>query len=166
MGHTFEVYRDESMKSKEVRLRAIVHGPVLTGRPSRSYFSAEVLVWQSETPATHGLEGAFYERFGKVPQGTHYELEVLSMGHTEAHVDAPKGIHIHTNTVTGKKFVCHITPVKTFDAVKDLLSEWSLMTAYTINMGMDAKVLRAPSERGSFGEKMRGMGYQVGVIQI
>jgi hypothetical protein len=92
------------------------------------------LLHRTETAADRLIDKEFYDKYGTgVPEGTHYEMEVLEPPDKIPGVT----IHIHIHPVTKQHFLCWTGRLPTEDAAKEIFLIWAVGTAYSIVYGKD-----------------------------
>lgn len=90
-----------------------------------------------EVVAPEGLliEPALYTKFGTLPSGRHFELEIFDERvWTHKH---KKMIHWHRSKLNGRHFVCYPLPVTTKLEATRVFALWAVGTAFTMTNGVD-----------------------------
>lgn len=109
-------------------------------RPEGDPVTFELLIHCSNSPKDRMLPPEFYSENrsdGSVPQGTHFEIEILS----PAVWDLEEPVHWHRGQNGSQRFVCWVGDLSTIDAVVAQLSIWCLGTVYTMDTGEDFAVV-------------------------
>ncbi len=96
----------------------------------REAFSCEL--HESHSPAEHRIEAAFYQKHRSegVPEGTHFELEILEPADLTAieYVSA----HIHTNPDTQRHFICWTGQIATAEQAMQVFLNWAAGMTYSL----------------------------------
>jgi hypothetical protein len=85
----------------------------------------------------------FYQKWAKVPQGDHYEMEILTLP-----PDA-EGVKLHIHPVGQGKFICWTGQIPNLQSAQVVFKVWCLGCVYTIFQGEDFG-------NYLFGEKIHG----------
>ena len=92
-------------------------------------------IHRSDNVADQQIEPEFYKQWASIPQGTHYELEIVSPNLREC-LFASK-IHYHTSTKNLKDFICWTGHIQTPEQLTRIVNMWCAGTAHTIETGED-----------------------------
>ncbi len=77
----------------------------------------------------------FYFKWGKkIPQGTHYELELLE---PSIKVLRETPIHVHASSRSKNLFVCYPRPIPTLEKAIEIFTVWCVGTACTWDFKID-----------------------------
>ncbi len=111
---------------------------VLSGK-SGSQYEFQFKLHKSTQIGELQIEPIFYEKWAKIPKGTHYETEIIypdiqSFPHS-------KKIHFHTSELNKKDFICWIGQVPIPQGLSAVIDMWCVGTVYTIETGEDFATL-------------------------
>lgn len=123
-------------------------------------FTCQALVTLSDQQRL--LEPGFYTKEcapGSIPQGTHYEMELLTPIWGEK-VDGMT-LHYHQNPHTGRYFLCWAGSVPTLSAAKTVFKIWCLGTAFTLHSKEDFEPMVADGNIRGFKEKLQKLGFEI-----
>lgn len=94
----------------------------------------------------------FYEKWGRVPENRHNEVEILDIDFSK--LDNPVIFHYHMGK-NNKLFVsCHL-PMPGIEDVKKMLKIWCLGTAFSMRYGLDFQTIYKPGQQEQFFDILR-----------
>lgn len=93
-------------------------------------YTFRLIAHPSDTPKELRIEDEFYTSVEghKLPEGRHYELEILNH---PAEFGSVAGIHWHTSTKTHGIYVCYLDQIADKGRIQSLLTIWGCGVVYS-----------------------------------
>ncbi len=104
-------------------------------RKSEKRYDFSFRIYKSEKVDDLQIEPGFYEQHSSLPEGIHYEIEIISPDIKS--FPYAKKIHYHTSAKSSKDFICWTGSISSTQQVVGLVSMWAAGSVHTIETGED-----------------------------
>lgn len=124
---------DKMLKNKHVKKNIV---EVLATSPSRHYLF-RFWIHHSENTDDQMMERAFYEKWSKVHEGDHHEIQILEpdLGAHEA-----GKVHYHVSKKeNGGKYICWTGPLPKLSHAMIIIENWTGGAVHAMETGIDFK---------------------------